>query len=218
MTEKKEGRNSEKGVKDSLLNLGLEPTLVDEIIDYGRLRKVSTGNALISPDSVLGEIPFVLSGLLRVSRQSENGSEIFLYYLEGGDTCSMSITCCVENTKKSISVVAEEDSRLWMIPGHMLDSWIVKYSGFRTFVFRSYQSRFDELLIALDSVTFMKMDERLFKYLLDKKQASGSFVIQKTHEKIASELNTSRVVISRLLKQMEKEGKIEQGRNRIEIL
>ncbi|MEJ2005955.1 MAG: helix-turn-helix domain-containing protein, partial [Cyclobacteriaceae bacterium] len=97
-------------------------------------------------------------------------------------------------------------------------TWISKYPSFRRFVFAAYQARFDELLHAIDSVAFMKMDERLYKYLLDKKQASGSYVINKTHQQVARELNTSRVVVSRLLKKLELEGKIEQHRNRIEVL
>jgi len=95
---------------------------------------------------------------------------------------------------------------------------VVKYKSFRKFVFDAYQTRFDEMLNTIDSVVFLKMDQRLYKYLLDKKQASGTFVINKTHEQIANELNTSRVVVSRLLKQLERDGKIEQYRNRIEIM
>jgi CRP/FNR family transcriptional regulator len=114
--------------------------------------------------------------------------------------------------------VAEEDSVLWMMPTAYLDSWMQKYPSFRRFVMRSYQMRFDELLTTLDSMVFMHLDERVYKYLLDKKQASGSYEINKTHQQIADELNTSRVVISRVLKKLEKEEKIEQHRNKIEIL
>ncbi len=151
-------------------------------------------------------------------RQDPDGNEVFLYFLEGGETCAMSITCCIEGRRSAFRVVAEEDSILWMIPMSDLDRWIVKYPSFRKFVFGSYQQRFDELLNTIDSVVFTKMDERLYRYLLDAKQATGSFEIHKTHEQIARELNTSRVVVSRLLKQLEKEEKIEQYRNRIEIL
>lgn len=201
-----------------LLSGGLEPQLVDEITSLGRLKKASAGNVIISPDDQTNEIPIVLSGLLKVLRQDPNGDEVFLYYLEGGETCAMSITCCFEERRASYKVVAEEDSRIWMIPMTYLDSWVVKYPSFRRFVFGSYQLRFEEMLSAIDSVVFHRMDERLLRYLLDTKQAKGTYEIKKTHEQIARELNTSRVVISRLLKQLEREGKIEQYRNRIEIL
>ncbi|MDH5609801.1 MAG: Crp/Fnr family transcriptional regulator [Cyclobacteriaceae bacterium] len=196
----------------------LEPKLVQEIITIGRLRKVKAGQEVISPGSQSTELPFVVSGTLRVMRQDADGNEIILYYLEGGETCAMSITCCIENKKSEIRVVSEEDAVLWMVPVGYMDTWIQKYPSFRRFVFGAYQARFDEMLFAFDSVAFMKMDERLYKYLLDKKQATGSYVINKTHEQIARELNTSRVVVSRLLKQMETDEKIEQHRNRIEIL
>ena len=104
------------------------------------------------------------------------------------------------------------------IDGAVLDGWMAKYPSFRSFVIDSYQDRFDELMHTIDSIAFMNMDERLMKYLLDKKQSQGSFVIEKTHEQIAQELNTSRVVVSRLLKKLEKEDKVELYRNRIEVL
>lgn len=201
-----------------LKHQGFETGLIDEISTTGRLKKVEQGSNVISPGIKTSEIPLVLAGTLKVMRPDADGSEIFLYYLEGGEACAMSITCCIENKKSEFSVVAEENSILWMIPMTSLDAWIAKYPSFRKFVFTSYQKRFDELLTAIDSMAFMKLDERLYKYLLDKKQSSGSFEINKTHEQIARELNTSRVVISRLLKQLEKEGKIEQHRNKIEIL
>jgi len=208
----------EELVSRVLHNSNIEPKLVDEILTIGRLKKVKAGGVVISPESTTNEIPLVLDGLLKVMRHDDKGGEIFLYFLGGGETCAMSITCCIEGKPKAFYVVAEEDSILWMVPMTFIDTWIVKYKSFRKFVFDSYQSRFDEMLTTIDSVVFLKMHERLYKYLLDKKQASGTFVINKTHEQIANELNTSRVVISRLLKQLEREEKIEQYRNRIEIL
>lgn len=196
----------------------LEPQLIEEIVQIGRLKKVADEAQVISPGTKSDEIPIVLEGLLKVMRPDEHGNEIILYYLEGGQTCAMSITCCMEGKINQFKVVAEEESQLWMIPMAHLDGWVQKYRQFRKFIFASYQNRFDELLETIDSVTFLKMDERLYKYLLDQKQATGSFVIHKTHSQIARELNTSRVVISRLLKQLERSDKIEQYRNRIEIL
>ena len=208
----------EELVSNTLNHSQLEKPLIDEIFTVGRLKKVRQGQEVISPLDNTNEIPIVMEGTLKVMRKDDKGNEAFLYFLEGGETCAMSITCCIEGKKSAFHVVAEEDSTLWMIPISYLDRWLVKYGSFRKFVFESYQTRFDELLNTIDSVMFSKMDERIYKYLLDKKQATGSYVIEKTHEQIARELNSSRVVISRLLKQLEREGKIEQHRNRIEIL
>ncbi len=205
-------------VQESLLKTHLEQKLVDEILSLGRLKKARQGQTIISPGSESSEMPLVMEGLLKVMRQDENGNEIFLYYLGGGETCAMSITCCLEGKKNEFKVTVEEDSVLWMIPMGHLDSWLQKYQSFRRFIFNSYQARFDEMLETIDGITFMKMDERLYKYLLDTKQASGTYVINKTHEQIARELNTSRVVVSRLLKQLERQDKIELHRNKIEVL
>lgn len=205
-------------IKEVLERTPFEPELKAEIIKVGRLKKAKAGQTVITPDDEAQEMPLVMSGLLRVMRNDDNGNEVFLYYLEGGETCAMSITCCLEGKRSSFHVVAEEDSELWMMPVSNLDHWITRYHSFRRFVFNSYQTRFDELLHTIDSMVFMKLDERLYNYLLDKKIASGSFEIKKTHQQIANELNTSRVVVSRLLKKLEKEDKIEQRRNYIEIL
>ena len=199
-------------------NLGLEPKLNEEILKLGRLKKVRAGQLVISPGSTSREIPLVLKGILKVMKQDHDDNEIFLYFLEGGDTCAMSITCCIEGKLSQFKVVAEEDSLLWMIPMNYVDDWIRKYPSFRKYVFQAYQTRFDELLEAVESIAFHNMDQRLLKFLLDKKQATGSYVINMTHQQIARELNSSRVVISRLLKQLEQKQKIQQFRNRIEIL
>ncbi len=195
-----------------------DPRLIDEIKSVGRCKKVKAGALVAGQDAPGDEIPIVISGLLKVLRPDKNGREILLYFLEGGDTCAMSINCCIEKKKSDFKVIAEEDSVLWMVPMYSLDQWITKYHSFRRYVFNAYQERFEEMLQTVDSLVFLKLDKRLYKYLLDKKQASRSFVIHKTHEQIARELNTSRVVVSRLLKQLEREEKIEQRRNYIEVL
>lgn len=205
-------------VKNTLSKLNLESRLIEEILTIGRFRSYEPGRLVISPGDTVREIPLVIEGVLKVLRVDDKGNELFLYFLEGGDTCAMSITCCLDNKQSGFQVVAEELSLVWFIPVNNLDDWVSQYPQFRQFVFESYQSRFDEMLETIDHIAFMHMDERLYNYLLDKKQSSGSYTIHKTHEEIAQALNTSRVVISRLLKKLEQEGKIEQQRNKIEIL
>ena len=207
-----------ESLQNILSNLNFSQELTDEIVQSGRLRKLSTEEPLISPGMPANEMPMVISGTLRIMREDEDGNEVFLYYLEGGDACAMSISCCMSNQSSQFKAVAESNSTLWMVPMSQIDTWIAKHASFRKFVIDSYQDRFDELMHTIDSIAFMNMDERLMKYLLDKKQSQGSFVIEKTHEQIAQELNTSRVVVSRLLKKLEKEDKVELYRNRIEVL
>ena len=201
-----------------LKEAGIEQALIEEIQKVGVSKKAESGGIVITPGSTSMYMPFVIEGLLSVARQDNDGNEILLYYLEGGETCAMSLACCIEGKKNDFKVTAEDDSILWMVPMNYLDQWIQNYKSFRKYVFSSYQIRFDELLETIDSITFLKLYERLYKYLLDKKQATKSYEIKMSHEQIALHLNTSRVVVSRLLKQLENEGKIEIERNKISIL
>ncbi len=207
-----------KSFQEILVNLGFESGLIDEIMQSGKAKVLTAEESLISPGMAANAMPMVVSGTLRIMREDEEGNEVFLYYLEGGDACAMSISCCLSNQTSQFKAIAESNTELWMVPMALVDGWMAKYASFRKFVIDSYQDRFDELMHTIDSIAFMNMDERLMKYLLDKKQSQGSFVIEKTHEQIAQELNTSRVVVSRLLKKLEKEDKVELYRNRIEIL
>ncbi|MFY0593099.1 Crp/Fnr family transcriptional regulator [Roseivirga sp.] len=205
-------------LEGNLSQLGFETELIEEVMRFGKLKSLSAEEPLIHPGMPANAMPMVITGTLRIMREDEEGNEVFLYYLEGGDACAMSISCCMNNLNSQFKAISESETTLWMVPMSMIDGWMAKYSSFRKFVIDSYQDRFDELMHTIDSIAFMNMDERLMKYLLDKKQSQGSFVIEKTHEQIAQELNTSRVVISRLLKKLEREDKVELYRNRIEIL
>lgn len=208
-----------KEMVDGLLQkAGFEQKLIDEVVTTGRVKKCKAGEAVISPHTTNNEMPIVLEGLLKVMSVDEDGNELFLYYLEGGEMCPMSLACCLQGEGASYNVIAEEAAIIWMVPTMNMDIWMAKYQSFRRYVMTAYQVRFQELMTTIDSLVFHDLKERLYKYLLDTKQATGTYVIHKTHQQIANELNSSRVVISRLLKQFEMEQKIEQFRNRIEIL
>ncbi|WP_109832226.1 Crp/Fnr family transcriptional regulator [Reichenbachiella versicolor] len=191
--------------------------LIDEILDCIKFKEVDSGEVIIDYGKYVKSIPLVLDGSIKVIREDNKGHELFLYYLGGGDTCAMSLTCCLKHKKSEIRAVAETNVMVGMIPLEQMDNWM-KFSSWRQFVFNSYNERFEEMLSALDSVAFMKLDERLMNYLLDIKQNTGSFVISRTHQDIAKDLGTSRVVISRLLKKLEENGQIELHRNKIEVM
>jgi len=194
-----------------------ERELVEAINDLGQMKRYKAGKVLIDFGAYVKSIPLVLSGSIKVIREDHMGNELFLYFLGGGDTCAMSLTCCMNHKKSEIKAVVEEDAEVMMIPLEYMDEWM-KFSSWRQFIFGSYNMRFEEMLNAVDALAFMKLDERLMNYLLDCKQSTGDFAINKTHQQIATDLNTSRVVISRLLKKLEQEGQIELHRNKIEIL
>ena len=194
-----------------------QPNLLAEIIDKGRHLSIKEGQILMDYGKYIKEIPLVISGSIKIIREDDKGNELFLYYLGEKDTCAMSLTCCIQHKKSEIKAIAETDSELWMIPLQYMDLWM-SYPTWRAFIFSSFNLRLEEMLNALDAVAFLQLDERLMKYLLDIQENTGNYVIAKTHQEIATELNTSRVVISRLLKKLENEEKIELHRNKIEIL
>ena len=162
-------------------------------------------------------MPLLLSGAIKVLRVDENGDELLLYFLEPGDTCAMTMSCCLGHTKSEIKAIAELDTELLMVPVQKMEEWTTTYKSWRNFVFQSYHSRLQELLHTVDTIAFLNMDERLLKYLKDKAKISGETTLQTTHQEIAYDLNTSRVVISRLLKKLETMKKIQLKRNSIKL-
>jgi CRP/FNR family transcriptional regulator len=206
-----------KNLKDSFSHL-FEDELIDQIIQVGILKEVKEGDVLIEIGDYLRSMPLLVSGAIKILREDNNGDELLLYFLERGDTCAMSLTCCLGHSKSEIRAIAELDTTLIMIPVQKMEEWTGKYKSWRNFVMESYHTRLMEMLETIDSIAFMNMDERLVKYLRDKQKIVGEPVINSTHQEIAYELNTSRVVISRLLKKLETLGKIKLNRNSIDIL
>ena len=150
-------------------------------------------------------------------REDDSGEELLLYFVEFGNTCAMTLNCCLENTASEIRAICEADTSLIMVPVKFMDQWLSNYFSWRKFVFDNYQNRLNEMLKAIDALTFLRLDERLEKYLLDKSNVIQSNQLSVTHLEIATDLNSSRVVISRLLKKMEKQGQLVLGRNTITL-
>lgn len=192
--------------------------LIKEIASVSDVRTIKEGATLMDIGEQIQYMPLLLSGAIKVMREDENGDELLLYFLEHGDTCTMTLTCCLGQSKSKIRAIAEMDTELLLVPVSKMEEWITKYQSWRNFVFESYNSRMMEMLETIDSLAFMKMDERLYKYLTDSVKLHGSTTITKTHQDIANELHTSRVVVSRLLKTLEHKKKIELHRNKIEVL
>jgi CRP/FNR family transcriptional regulator len=195
-----------------------EEALIDEIVKVASFKEFKAEDYLIEIGDYIKSMPLLLHGAIKILREDENGDELLLYFLERGDTCAMTLTCCMGQAKSRIRAIAETDGSLLMIPVGKMEDWLTKYKTWRNFVFDSYNVRLMEMLEAIDTLAFMNLDERLFKYLTDKAKVIGNTEIQNTHQEIAYEMHTSRVVISRLLKALEIEGKIKLHRNKIEIL
>lgn len=195
-----------------------ENDLLEEINQVGTFKEIPEGHKLIEIGEYIKSMPLLISGAIKVLREDDEGDELLLYFLERGDTCAMTLSCCLGQTKSEIRAVAELDTKLIMIPIRKMEEWTGKYRTWRNFVFESYHHRLMEMLEAIDSIAFLKMDERLLKYLKDKVNIANDQIVKITHQEIAYELHTSRVVISRLLKNLEKLGKIKLNRNNIEVL
>jgi CRP/FNR family transcriptional regulator, anaerobic regulatory protein len=195
-----------------------EPRLMEEIEKNGIVKKLEAGEELMRPGMYVRSIPIILSGSLKIMRQDEKDSETFLYFLTSGHTCAMSLTCCVANRPSSVRAIAEEDTELVLVPVEKLDEWLGIFPSWKNFIFQTYQQRFDDLLEAVDSLAFRKMDERLWRLVKKKASLQEKRYVYSTHQELADELSTSREVVTRLLKKLEGMGKIKTYRNRIELM
>ncbi len=204
-------------VKESYGHI-FEDALIDEIVKVGTFKEVPEGYTLMDIGDTIRGMPLLISGAIKVLREDTDGDELLLYYLEKGDTCSMTMTCCVGDAKSEIRAITETDSKLIMIPIRKMEKWMSAYKSWRNFVFESYHGRLMELLQTLDSIAFDRMDMRLIDYLKEKARITNEDIIRNTHQEIAYDLHSSRVVISRLLKKLERMGKIELHRSHIKLL
>ncbi len=195
-----------------------EKELIDEIVEVGTYKKIKENELLLDIGDAFKCIPLMLTGAIKISRETKSGDEIVLYFLERGDTCTITFGSGLHSSKSKVRGVAEKTSEVIFIPVEKLEEWMVKYKSWRIFVIDSYNIRLNEMIEAIDTLAFLKMDQRLFKYLTDKVKIMRSTELNTTHQEIAIDLNTSRVVVSRLLKQLENEGKIKLFRNRIEVI
>ena len=207
---------------EELLNLNyahlFEPELLKEILEVGILREVNEGDKLMEIGQYITAMPLLISGAIKILREDPEGNELLLYFLEKGDTCALTLSFNRGQRKSEIRAIAELDTVLIMIPIQKMEEWSSKYKSWRNFIFDSYQNRLQEMLDTLDSIAFMRMDERLLRYLRDKQKLTQSDELNSTHQDIAYELHTSRVVISRLLKKLELEGRIKIQRNKIALI
>ena len=195
-----------------------EEALINEIVEVGTFKEVPEGFKLMEIGEYVKALPLLVSGAVKVLREDSDGDELLLYYLEKGDTCSMTLACCMGDSKSEVRAIAETATQLIMIPISKMEEWTTKYKSWRNFVFESYHGRLNELLNTLDSIAFHKMDTRLVGYLKEQARINNDHIIRKTHKEIAYDLHSSRVVISRLLKKLEQMGKIELQRNHVKLL
>jgi CRP/FNR family transcriptional regulator len=195
-----------------------EPELL-EILDKNAIeRSFHAGEEIVRTGQYIKSTVLVLSGRIKIYRQNDEGSEFLIYYLGPGEACAVSLICALQSQTSEITAKAVEDTEVIMLPVQLMDDLMIKFKSWSHFVIQTYRNRFDELLTVIDNIAFKNMDERLEFYLKRSKTDSGKLILDLTHQEIADDLNSSREVISRLLKKMEQLGKIKLNRNSIEII
>ncbi|MGK0363094.1 MAG: CRP/FNR family transcriptional regulator [Saprospiraceae bacterium] len=192
--------------------------LIEEMAEAAVEYNFKEGQVIIDYGENIRMVPLVIKGSIKVMREDDDGNELFLYYLNGGEACATSFTCCMTSKKSYMKTIAEDETKVLGLPLKKVDDWISEFRVWKNFVMQAYDSRILEMVHTLDSIAFMRMDERLIKYLEETAAATKSNIISNTHQQIANDLNASREAVSRLLKSLEQKNKIKLSRNRIELL
>lgn len=194
------------------------PELVQKLYENGIQKNYEAGDILMNENSHIRSIPIVTKGSIKVIRTEEDGREILLYYIKAGESCIMSFLGGLHNETSKVKAEVEEDAEILFLPMNKVSLFIKEYPQWLDYIFRLYHKRFEELLDIVNAIAFKKVDERLLKLLYKKSELNNSKVILTTHEQLANELGTARVVVSRLLKQLEENGEVQLGRNKIALL
>ncbi len=194
----------------------LEKELIAEIDSVSTFQELKTSQSILGEGDYIKSFPMVLKGCLRVVRLSEDGNELLLYYLNKGEICSMSLTCCMSLQKSNIIMIAEENSSIITIPVNKPEKWMTEFKSWKEFMMNSYRQRFEELLETIDSIAFTKLDDRIIRFFEERYKSTGQSTFIGTHADIAEQLNTSREVVSRLLRHLELQDLVRTDRNRVD--
>ena len=195
----------------------LEEGLYQEILKHGIIKEVKAGDTLLKVGQTIRSTMLIVEGLVKLYREDDGGKEFFIYHLDAGQACSLSMVCAAKNETSEVLAKALTDTTVLAIPLEYMEQWMSKYKSWYQFVITSYRNRFEELLKTIDAIAFTNMDERLEYYLKKQVEKLGNN-LKITHQEIANDLNSSREVISRLLKKMELKNYLIIHRNSIEWL
>ena len=192
--------------------------LIEEIEKNATIKEIKAGEILMRSGQYIKNTVLVISGKIKIYREDEDGGEFFMYYLQPGQACAISMICATKQETSTIMAKVVEDAELIMIPLSLMEKWMATHRTWYEFVIETYRNRFEEVLTVIDNIAFKAMDERLEFYLKRHKEACNCNDVKLSHQEIASELNTSREVISRLLKKMEQRGLVLLHRSHITVL
>ena len=199
------------------LNFFAEPEFQKELLENGKLMTLNKGDVIVKDGQYVRFLPIVINGSIRVYQQKED-REILLYYVRAEETCTMSLAAAYFNNKSTSHGVAVEPTELFIFPSNLIASWQSKYPSWNKYVMRMFRSRYDELIGSLERIAFDHINVRVMEYLKKKSEAEASPILNISHQSLAHELGTTRVVISRILKQFEREKKIKLSRRSISLV
>jgi len=194
-----------------------EEALVDKLAELGTLKHFEEGDELMRTGQYFRSTMLIVDGLVKLYREGDEGGEFFVYYIEPGNACALSMVCASQQKTSEVMARAMQDSRVILVPIDKMDALMLEHRSWYYFVLETYRSRFEELLTVIDAIAFKAMDERLEFYLIKQAKTLEATLLNTTHQQIADDLNTSREVISRLLKKMEQNGMISLHRNQIDL-
>lgn len=194
------------------------PELVAKLQENSILKTYKAGNVILNENAHIRSVPIVTKGALRVIRTEEDGREILLYYIKSGESCIMSFLGGLHNQTSRVKAEVEEDAEIYFLPIEKVSLFIKEYPEWLNYIFRLYHQRFEELLEIINAISFKKVDERLLNLLHKKVELTGNKTLNITHEQLANELGTARVVVSRLLKKLEENHQVKLGRNKIDLV
>ena len=200
-------------------NLAKLPELKKELVSISSLIELKEGTVILKQGDYIKFIPLMISGLAKVFKEEEvNGNEILLYYIKPGESCVMSITTLIKNEKSNVKAIIEDDSKVVVVPADKALEIAKKYPKWNEFIYDLFNLKFNELLNTIELLTFSNKDLRLYKYLKKESSLKNTNILHTTHQEIAYDLGSSREVISRLLKKLEKEGLVKLRQKNIEVL
>jgi CRP/FNR family transcriptional regulator, anaerobic regulatory protein len=195
-----------------------EPALKEKLLEHCSVRDFKAGEILMQTGQYFKSTVLIAEGRVKLYRQGEEGEEFFMYYIEPGGACALSMICAAKQETSEIMAKAVDDTVALLVPVTLMDQLMHDYKSWYYFVIETYRNRYEELLVLVDNIVFKGMDERLEFYLKNQYQKLKTRQLHITHQEIANDLNSSREVISRLLKKMEQQNKLILNRNFIEWL
>lgn len=196
----------------------LEHDLLEELAQVAAVKTLAEGELLMRTGQNIRTALLVLDGLIKIYREDEEGAEFFMYYLEGGQACAVSLVCELGTGQSNLTARALTPATVLAVPLQYVDSWMGRYKSWAQFALGSYRQRFDELLHTIDHIAFRNMDERLVFYLKRHLHTTGSTLITTSFTDMARDLNSSREVVSRLMKKLSEKGAVRLLKSGVELV